>query len=82
MSTLRINAELLRQAEQQARLQNISLDQMVEGFIRRFVNNSDSKSAEKIKVTPFIERLGVDLNLPADFNEKEAYRKHLEEKYQ
>lgn len=82
MSTLRINAELLRQAEQQARLQNISLDQMVEGFIRRFVNSSGSNSAEKIKVTPFIERLGVDLNLPADFNEKEAYRKHLEEKYQ
>ena len=32
-------------------------------------------------ITTFVESLGTDLHLPADFDEKEAYRKHVEEKY-
>ena len=41
-----------------------------------------NKKTPKEQVTPFVESLGTDLHLPADFDEKEAYRKHLEEKYQ
>lgn len=81
MDALRIDAELLRQAEQKAQKQKVNLNQMVEGFIRRFLKDSSSKNMEHYKTTPFVERLGVDLDLPSDFNEKEAYRKHLEEKY-
>ncbi|ADV42708.1 hypothetical protein [Bacteroides helcogenes] len=33
------------------------------------------------KISERVARLGVDLGLPADFDEKEEYRKHLEEKY-
>lgn len=33
------------------------------------------------KISERIARLGVDLGLPADFDEKEEYRKHLKEKY-
>jgi len=33
-----------------------------------------------IKVTPFVRSLGADLRLPAGFDEKEAYRRHLEER--
>lgn len=36
---------------------------------------------EPIEITPFVKQLGGDLDLPADFDEKEAYRNYLEEKY-
>lgn len=35
----------------------------------------------KLKITSYVSRLGTDLDLPADFDEREAYRKHLEEKH-
>lgn len=34
-----------------------------------------------LKKDSFIESLGTEIELPAGFDEKEAYRKHLEEKY-
>ncbi len=38
-------------------------------------------NGKKIKTTPFVESLGFDLNLSKDFDDKEAYRNYLEEKY-
>lgn len=76
MGTLRIDPVLLREAE----LRSLNLKDAVETFIHGFINHP-SEEIKEIKISPFIERLGVDLNLPADFDEKEAYRKHLEEKY-
>lgn len=78
MKTLNIDAELLRKAELRARYLNINLSEAIEAFIHQFIEQPVKK--EEIKITPFVERLGVDLDLPADFDEKEAYRKHLEEK--
>ena len=39
------------------------------------------EAEQAVRITPFVKQLGIDLNLPADFDEKEAYRKYLEEKY-
>jgi len=80
-NSLHIDPVLLREAERQARLKNVNLSEVVEAFIRKFVNHPEEEK-KIIRVTPFIERLGVELDLPAHFDEKEAYRKHLEEKYQ
>ena len=56
---------------------------MVESYIRRFVQKTDDeKTSESVKITPFIERLGIELDLPTDFDEKDAYRKYLDKKYQ
>ena len=83
MDTLQIDSELLRRAERQAREQNINLNQMVESYIRRFIQKTDDeKTSESVKITPFIERLGIELDLPTDFDEKDAYRKYLDKKYQ
>ena len=55
MDTLQIDSELLRRAERQAREQNINLNQMVESYIRRFVQKTDDeKTSESVKITPFI----------------------------
>ena len=80
MGTLQIDSVLLHEAEQAARLHNADLTQVVESFIRRYIEQT-KKGKRTVRVTPFVEQLGVDLDLPADFDEKEAYRRHLEEKY-
>lgn len=78
---LHIDPALVREAQRRARLKNINLSEAVEAFIRRFISEEKGKDDE-IKITSFVAKLGTDLGLPADFDEKEAYRKHLEEKYQ
>ncbi len=81
MNTLNINTELLQQAEMQAKMYNLNLNQIVESFIRKFIKNPRGVEQIEIKTTPFVERLGVDLDLPADFDEKKAYRNYLSEKH-
>ena len=72
METIQINPTLWNEAEQLAKRHHTDLTQIVESFIRRYIEQMNKK----------VESLGIDLHLPADFDEKEAYRKHLEEKYQ
>ena len=80
MNTLQIDSSLLHEAEQIAKLHNVNLTQIVESFIRRYVEQM-RKEEPSVPITPSVNQLGVDLNLPADFDEKEAYRKYLEDKY-
>lgn len=79
-TTLRIDSALLHEAEQLAKQRNIDLSKAVEAFIRKFIDQP-TETKKEIRITPFVERLGVNLGLPADFDEKEAYRKHIEGKY-
>lgn len=80
MTSLHIDPALLREAEQQAKRKNIDLSKAVESFFRHFISQAEDRE-DTVKITPFIERLGTNLDLSADFNEREAYRNHLEEKY-
>ena len=70
METIQINPTLWNEAEQLAKRHHT-----------RYIEQMNKKTPKE-QVTPFVESLGIDLHLPADFDEKEAYRKHLEEKYQ
>lgn len=81
MNTLNINTELLQQAEMKAKMHNLNLNRIVEEFIRKFIKEPHGEEQAIIKTTPFVERLGVDLDLPADFDEKAAYRNYLSEKH-
>lgn len=80
MTSLHIDPALLREAEQQAKRKNIDLSKAVESFFCHFISQAEDRE-DTVKITPFIERLGTNLDLSADFNEREAYRNHLEEKY-
>lgn len=80
MDTIQINPTLWHEAEQLAKRHHTDLTHMVESFIRHYIEQMNKKEPKE-QVTPFVESLGIDLQLPADFDEKEAYRKHLEEKY-
>lgn len=76
---LHIDPALVHEAQQIASLRHINLSEAVEGFIRRFINEDKDKDG-KIKITPWVAKLGTDLGQPSDFDEKKSYRNHLEEK--
>ena len=67
METIQINPTLWNEAEQLAKRHHTDLTQIVESFIRRYIEQMNKKTPKE-QVTPF--------------RSKEAYRKHLEEKYQ
>ena len=75
-----IDSDVLQQAELYARQRNINLNRLVEDFMRKFIRQSQNEKND-IKVTAFVESLGVDLNLPSDFDDKKAYQDYLWEKY-
>ncbi len=75
-----IDSDVLQQAELYARQRNINLNRLVEDFMRKFIRQSQNEKND-IKVTAFVESLGVDLNLPSDFDDKKAYQNYLGEKY-
>lgn len=77
--TLQIDEALMAEAVRKADKEKLDLNIMVENFIRRFLSSNVTK--RKIRVTPFVESLGVDCNLPSDYDEKNAYREHLSKKY-
>ena len=57
MNTLQIDSVLLNEAEQLAKLHNVDLSQMVESFIRRYVEQM-GKGNEPAKVTPLCQAIG------------------------
>ncbi len=78
MTTIQIDQELLEQATQRAEAEGLNINDMIENYIRNLLR---SPSPKKIRISPLVEELGVDLGLPVDFDEREAYREHLEKKH-
>ena len=78
MATIQIDQELLEQATQRAEAEGLNINDMIENYIRNLLR---SPSPKKIRISPLVEELGVDLGLPSDFDEREAYREHLEKKH-
>jgi len=78
MATIHIDPELLEQATQRAEAEGLNINDMIENYIRNLLR---SPSPKKIRISPFVEELGEDLGLPADFDEREAFREHLEKKH-
>lgn len=81
METLQLNPRLLHEAFFYAKQRKINLQKMLEDYIKLFVQESVARKADPAEVTPLVESIGFDLHLPADFDEKEAYRKHLMDKH-
>lgn len=73
--TLSIDAHVIEKAKQYAALHNISLSKLVERYL-----NTLKVAAEDVAISPTEQELmGI---MPAmEYDVKEAYRKHLVEKY-
>ena len=65
METIQINPTLWNEAEQLAKRHHTDLTQIVESFIRRYIEQMNKKTPKE-QVTPFVESLGTDLHLPEE----------------
>lgn len=77
-TTIDINPELYKEAQELALSEKKSLNSIIEEFLKAFIK---SKEERTVKISPFVRNLGVDMDLPTDFDEKKEYNEHLEKKY-
>lgn len=77
--TLRLNASVIERAKKYARSHKISLSKMIESYLDSITKQKETE--EKPSITPLVESLSGVIDLPAEFDYKEAYRDFLEEKY-
>jgi hypothetical protein len=77
--TLRLNTHVIERAKKYARSHKISLSKMIESYLDSITRQKEAE--EKTSITPLVESLSGVIDLPAEFDYKEAYRDFLEEKY-
>lgn len=76
-----INNSLYRQASDYAKQKGLSLDSVIEGFLLQFISRN-KKSIEQPVPDVVMSLLGAGEPVSDDdINGREAYHKHLEEKY-
>jgi hypothetical protein len=75
--TLRLDEDTIERAKNYAKDKKISLSSLIENYLN-FVTAASEEAAE---ITPFVKSLSGAVALPEGYDEKEAYKKHLLEKY-
>jgi len=78
--TLKLDKYVIEEAKIYAASHNRSLSKIVESYLKSILDkNSDKK--EEIIISPFVESLASDTNIPNDFDYKLEYSNYLTEKY-
>lgn len=75
--TLSLNQRIIKNAKIYAKSNNISLSKLIESYLATLTE----KAKKKPEITPLVKSLSGVIELPAGFDEKEAYSKFLIEKY-
>jgi len=78
--TIRLNQEVIENAKKYAASQNRSLSRLIESYLSSLVE-TEKESNSQVTITPFVKNLGIKLPIPADFDEKKAYKEYQEEKH-
>ena len=73
--TLRLNQEVLEQAEQYAKTQNVSLSKLVETLLSQLPRENED-------VSPLVKSLSGVITLPDDYDHKSDYADYVNKKYQ
>lgn len=79
--TLKLNESVLEKAKEYARTHNISLSKMVEQYLNSVISKTEI-SPKEIELTPLVKELSGVISIPSDYNYKNDYLDHLEQKYQ
>ncbi len=74
--TLKLNQTIIEQAKEYAKKKNTSLSKLIEAYLGMLVEPEQEK-----EITPLVKSLSGVINLPKNYNEKDAYKKHLLNKY-
>ncbi|MEE3999707.1 DUF6364 family protein [Tenacibaculum sp. FZY0031] len=75
--TLSLNQNIIENAKIYAKSNNISLSKLIESYLATLTGKSKKTS----EITPLVKSLSGVIEIPSDFNEKEAYSEYLMEKY-
>lgn len=75
--TLSLDQNIIEKAKDYAKSNKISLSKLIESYLKSLTK----QSKEPAKITPLVESLSGVIDLPENYNEKEAYSEYLIEKY-
>ena len=76
--TLKLNKRAIERAKRYAHKNKKSLSVLVENYFNLI---TEKGNMEEFEISPNVLELSGIIKLPKDIEIKEAYRKHLEEKY-
>jgi hypothetical protein len=79
--TLKLDKFVVDKAKEYAASRKRSLSRIIESYLKSLINKENPDSDEDIKISPFIKSMRTGINIPADFDDKKAYRDYLSEKY-
>jgi len=74
--TLSLDQGIIKKAKVYAKSNNTSLSKLIESYLDALTRKTKRKP-----ITPLVESLSGVIDLPADFDEKEAYSEYLSKKY-
>lgn len=75
--TLSLNQDIIREAKVYAKENNVSLSKLIENYLAALTR----KRSKKIKITSLVKSLSGVVELPKDFDEKEAYKDYIIQKF-
>ncbi|MBP2832562.1 hypothetical protein J8281_10235 [Aquimarina sp. U1-2] len=75
--TLSLNQSIIENAKIYAKSNNTSLSKLIESYLATLTKETKKKS----EITPLVKSLSGVIELPSDFDEKEAYYGYLMDKY-
>ncbi len=79
--TLKLDKQVIEKAKKYASSQKRSLSGLIESYLKSLVNTDDLHESGEIEISPFVKSMKTGVQLPADLDEKKAYRDHLAEKH-
>ncbi|MCC6683698.1 MAG: hypothetical protein IT247_01375 [Bacteroidia bacterium] len=74
--TLKLDNSVIEQAKSYAKKKNTSLSKLIESYLGLLVEPQDVQ-----EITPLVKSLSGVVELPAKFDYKKDYKKHLVTKY-
>ena len=75
--TLSLNQGIIENAKIYAKSNNVSLSKLIESYLATLTRKGKKTS----EITPLVKSLSGVIDIPNEFNEKEAYSEYLMEKY-
>jgi len=79
--TLRLDKEVIDKAKEYASSQKRSLSGLIESYLKSLTSNEDFNRKDEIQISAFVKSLATGVHMSPDFDYKEEYAKHLEEKH-
>ena len=79
--TLKLDKEVIDKAKDYASSQHRSLSRIIESYLRSLIFKNNSEAKDGIEICPFVKSMATGVNVPADFDDKQEYSRHIEQKY-